>query len=40
MIKAKRSIRIARIYPTNALKRLKRLPAMLADAFKKHALRH
>ncbi len=40
MIKAKRSLRIARVYTANALKRLKRLPDMLIDAFEKHALRH
>jgi hypothetical protein len=40
MIKAKRSLRIARIYTTQALKRLRRLPDMLADALEKHALRH
>ena len=39
MIKAKRSLRIARIYTTYALRRLKGLPEMIAGMIEKHALR-
>ncbi len=40
MIKAKRSFRIARVYTTYALRRLKHLPDMLAHAIETRALRH
>lgn len=40
MIKAKRTLRIARIYATHALRRVISVPERLADFIEKTALRH
>jgi hypothetical protein len=40
MLKAGRSLRIARIYATHAIRRIISVPEMLADLIEKHALRH